>query len=135
MLKPTLAVLGILAAPATLYVALGGGDNSVSSSGEASFVIPDFSAQAYDGKEYFASACGRCHGVYGEGTDHGPTLVHVIYDTRNFSDEQIREAVRHGAMARNWPFGDMPPVKGLTTGQLDMAIWFLREVQAANKID
>ena len=135
MLKPALAVAGILAAPTTLYVALGGGESSTTNSGEAGFVIPDFSAQAYDGKEFFAAACGSCHGVYGEGTDTGPTLIHTLYGPLDFPDDLIVAAAKNGASARNWPFGDMPPVDRLTPAQLELAIGFLREVQAANNID
>lgn len=133
MLKTALIISGVIAAPVALYVTMGD-VGTTSESGNSGFVIPNLSHQAYNGKEYFAAACGGCHGVYGEGTDKGPVLIHALYAPSDMSDEAIRSAIQHGAPSRNWPFGDMPAIDNLSNAKIEMIIGFLREVQVANNI-
>ena len=132
MLKPALAVTGILAAPVALYLTVGGGEENTRTAGSSGFTIPSLSTQALDGKGLFSEKCGDCHGAYGEGSDNGPALIHALYDKTIFPDQAVRRAIVEGAVARNWPFGDMPPVEGLGEQEIDGLIAFLREVQAAN---
>lgn len=133
MIKPMAIVIAVIVAPAALFVAFGGLDGP-SDRGSAALIIPNLSFKAHEGREHFAAACGACHGAYGEGSDNGPVLIHALYGRTLFLDEQIVAAVREGAEARNWPFGDMPAVEGVSDQNLDMMIGFLREVQAANDI-
>lgn len=134
MLKPLLAIGGVIAAPIALYVALGEVEKETRT-GAGGLVIPEISVRGYDGKELFAGSCGACHGIYGEGSETGPTLIHVLYAPGEMSDDAIRTAIRDGAEARNWPFGDMPAIPQLTDGQIDSILVFLREVQVANEIN
>ena len=135
MLKPALAVTGILAAPVGLYLAVGGGDEGERSTSASGFTIPSLSTQALDGKGLFSEMCGSCHGAYGEGGDNGPPLIHALYSRAIFPDETVQKAIVEGAMARNWPFGDMPPVEGLGEDEIEGLVAFVREVQDANGID
>ena len=134
MIRTMSLVLAGIAAPAGVYIALDGGADAPMSS-SAHMVIPNLSSQAFSGREHFAANCGSCHGAYGEGSDNGPVLIHMIYGETLFRDEEIVASVREGAPARNWPFGDMPAVPGVTDEQLTLMIGFLREVQAANGIE
>ncbi len=129
MIRFALVAAGLFAAPAVVFLSMGFNEPAT---GEAQFVIPNLSSRAYDGREHFAAFCGNCHGTYGEGTDDGPVLVHAVYAPTEFPDTAIAHAVRSGATARLWPFGDMPAIDGVKEEQLAQMIDFLREVQAAN---
>ncbi|MFK7942816.1 MAG: cytochrome c [Paracoccaceae bacterium] len=127
--------LTVVAAPAAVFLAVGGGDAPDGDGSSAHLVIPNLSSRAHTGREHFAAACGSCHGAYGEGSDVGPVLIHALYGEEVFRDAQIMNAVRHGASARNWPFGDMPAMKNVSDDQLALMIGFLREVQTANGVE
>ena len=133
MIKEGLVIAGIVAAPAALYFALGEGRQGNESASSA-FAVPDFSARAFEGREFFAEACGICHGSYGEGTDRGPPLVHMVYAPDELSDSAFRRAVHDGAVARHWPFGDMPAMAGQSDGKVEAMLGFIREMQKANNI-
>lgn len=134
MMRSLIAIVGILATPAVIYVALGPSED-VPKVAKGTLVIPNLSSRAQDGREHFAAACGTCHGAYGEGSDRGPILIHQLYAPSVFPDVSIESSVHNGAVARNWPFGDMPVIEGVGDSQLDLIIGFLREVQKANGID
>jgi len=40
-----------------------------------------------------------------------------------------------GVRGHHWPFGDMPPVEGVTRGDVTMIIAYIRELQRANGIN
>ncbi len=134
MIKQAIIVIGVVASPAILYLLLGEPDVP-SEDGFSSFVVPDFSAQAFEGRDIFAKSCGVCHGPYAEGTDKGPVLIHPIYAPETFADEDIARAIREGAKARHWPFGDMPAIGGISPDRELAIIAFLRAVQKANDIN
>lgn len=133
MIRSVVAVIGVLASPAVIYVVFGAGD--VTTGPDGRFLIPNLSSQAQDGREHFAAACGACHGAYGEGSDSGPMLVHALYARAVFPDSEIVRAAHEGAVARNWPFGNMPAIEGMRSEKLLLIVDFLREVQAANGIE
>jgi len=101
----------------------------------ADVVIPPLEgAQAYGGR-VFAAKCVACHGDVLTGVEGaGPPLLHDFYVPGHHSDGAIEAAVRRGAPAHHWPFGDMPAVKGLTGADIAAVIGYIRSVQQANGI-
>ena len=65
----------------------------------------------------------------------GPPLIHVIYEPSHHADETFQRAVALGVRSHHWRFGNMPPVKGLTRGDVAMVITYIREIQRANGIN
>jgi len=101
----------------------------------ADVVIPALEgAQLYGGR-VFAAKCVACHGDVLTGVEGaGPPLLHDFYVPGHHSDGAIEAAVRRGAPAHHWPFGDMPAVKGLTGADIAAVIGYIRAVQQANGI-
>lgn len=99
--------------------------------------IPEtLSADALDGKVAFEAKCAACHGANAVGqTDVAPPLVHKIYEPSHHADEAFQRAVSLGVRQHHWPFGNMPPVEGLTRGDVTMIIAYVRELQRANGIN
>lgn len=99
--------------------------------------IPErLSANAQVGKMAFEAKCSVCHGANAVGqTDVAPPLVHKIYETSHHADEAFQRAVSLGVRQHHWPFGNMPPVEGLTRGDVTMIIAYVRELQQANGIN
>lgn len=87
------------------------------------------------GKRVFEAKCAVCHNVNGAGrVGIAPPLVHVIYEPSHHGDESFQRAVANGVRGHHWPFGDMPPVDGLTRGDVQMIITYIRELQRENGI-
>ena len=86
------------------------------------------------GEELFNANCSACHGVGAVGTDAGPPLVHDIYHPGHHSDVSIRSAVRVGVKQHHWFFGDMPPVAGVSSDDVEKIVCYVRETQRANGI-
>ena len=99
-------------------------------------IIPtELSSNAQIGQQFFEKACASCHGTNAAGKDgFGPPLIHKIYEPSHHGDEAFQLAPLRGVQAHHWPFGDMPPVKGITRGDIKLIIDYIREVQAANGI-
>lgn len=95
---------------------------------------PATSFDGTDGASLYAQACARCHGTDLKGTDQGPPFLHAFYVPGHHADEAFLIAIRRGARAHHWNFGDMPPVEGLTDQQAQSIIAFIRETQRANGI-
>lgn len=94
------------------------------------------SAQAQIGKTAFDAVCSTCHGANATGRmGFGPPLVHRIYEPSHHGDMAFQLAVQNGVKAHHWPFGNMPPQSGLTRGDVDAIIAYVRELQAANGIN
>lgn len=93
------------------------------------------SEQAQLGKRMFDAKCAACHNVNGAGTDGlAPPLIHVIYEPSHHGDESFQRAVANGVQGHHWPFGNMPPVDGLTRGDVQMIVTYIRELQRENGI-
>lgn len=87
------------------------------------------------GRTVFDAACANCHGQNAVGQQGvAPPLVHIIYEPSHHGDAAFQRAVASGVRAHHWPFGDMPPVKGLTRGDVAMITAYVRELQRANGI-
>jgi hypothetical protein len=59
----------------------------------------------------------------------GPSHLSKIYEPSHHSDESFRAAVRNGSRQHHWTFGDMPPVTGLSDGDVTAIIAFVRQQQ------
>ena len=94
-----------------------------------------FSAQALLGQKTYDANCASCHGGNAAGQDGvAPPLVHVIYEPGHHGDESFQRAVAQGVRAHHWPFGDMPPVDGLTRDDVADVVAYIRELQRTNGI-
>ena len=99
--------------------------------------VPEtFSENAKIGKLLYQAKCAACHAVNASGQDSvAPPLVHKIYEPSHHGDESFQRAVSLGVQAHHWRFGNMPPVEGITRGDVKMIIAYIRELQRANGIN
>ena len=98
--------------------------------------VPEaLSARALAGQKTWEANCASCHGRHAVGQDGvAPPLVHIIYEPGHHGDESFQRAVALGVRAHHWPFGDMPPVEGLSRRDVAEIIAYVRELQRANGI-
>lgn len=103
----------------------------------AEVTAPDnLSGLAATGKVIFDNACAKCHGINAAGRNGmGPPLVHPFYEPGHHGDRAIQSAVRNGVRSHHWAFGNMPPVGGLTDGDIRMVVAYIRTAQRANGIE
>jgi mono/diheme cytochrome c family protein len=103
----------------------------------ADVILPEtLSQNAHIGKLAFEAKCAACHGINAAGQDGvAPPLVHLIYEPNHHGDESFQRAAAVGVRARHWPFGDMPPVEGVTRGDVALITAYIRELQRANGIN
>ena len=95
-----------------------------------------FSANAKIGKRVFEAKCLECHGTNAAGQNGvAPPLVHKIYEPSHHGDGAFLVAAKNGVRAHHWKFGNMPPVEGLSDGDLKMVVAYVRELQRANGIN
>ncbi len=93
------------------------------------------SADAQIGKRVFEARCAVCHGENAAGRNGtAPPLIHQFYRPAHHADLAFLRAARNGVRAHHWPFGNMPPVKDITDGEVKMVVRYIREVQRANGI-
>ena len=81
------------------------------------------------GETTFNSTCAACHGKQGAGTDHGPPLVHKVYEPNHHGDPAFQRAAANGVKAHHWEFGDMPKVDGVTPQDVDQIVKYVRWLQ------
>ena len=114
-------------------------DNAISMEGRplANVILPKtLSQNAQSGKLLYEAKCVACHAVNASGQDGvAPPLVHKIYEPNHHGDESFQRAVSMGVQAHHWRFGNMPPVEGLTRGDVKMIISYIRELQRSNGIN
>ena len=95
-----------------------------------------FSPEATIGKRIFDEKCAACHGENAAGLNGvAPPLVHKIYEPSHHADEAFQRAASSGVRAHHWRFGDMPPVEGLTRGDVKFITRYVRELQRENGIN
>ncbi|WP_170336112.1 c-type cytochrome [Ruegeria arenilitoris] len=98
--------------------------------------MPPIKGNAAIGQRIFENACAACHGSNAVGVEGaGPPLIHIIYEPSHHADASFQRAVAMGVRSHHWQFGDMPPVEGLTRGDVAMVIDYIREIQRANGIN
>ena len=86
------------------------------------------------GETLFNANCALCHGEGAVGTQSGPPLIHRVYEPGHHPDFAFHNAVNKGVAAHHWPYGDMPPVPGLSAGDVESIICYVRELQRAEGI-
>ena len=97
--------------------------------------VPDLTDTAERGRKTFEANCAACHGINAAGVDGaGPPLVHIVYEPNHHGDMSFYMAVRQGVRAHHWPFGNMPPVEGVSDTEVATVIAYVRELQRANGI-
>lgn len=99
--------------------------------------VPDnFSANAKLGKRIYEVSCVACHGTDAAGQNGvAPPLVHRTYEPSHHGDQSFILAAKNGVRSHHWGFGNMPPVEGLTDGDVRMVVAYIRELQRANGIN
>ena len=113
--------LAVAAFAAVITVACGGG------AGEAT---PGDGDSAFrQGESLFTANCSICHGAIGDGTPAGPPLVHAIYNPNHHPDFSFHNAVNNGVPQHHWAFGDMAPRPGLSEGDVNNIICYVRQLQ------
>ena len=101
----------------------------------ASVRLPELSDIGALGQVHFQELCSSCHGSNAEGNDgFGPPLIHKIYEPSHHSDYASFIAPFHGVRAHHWPFGNMPPIDGISEEKSAQILTFIREVQRENGI-
>ena len=96
----------------------------------------ELSDQAQMGKRAYEAKCAECHGKNAAGQNGvAPPLVHKIYEPNHHSDMAFVMAAKNGVRAHHWNFGNMPPVEGLTDGDVKLIAHYVRELQRENGIN
>jgi mono/diheme cytochrome c family protein len=123
--------------PVTSPTATADTDNSMENRNLANVLLPEaLSQNAKIGKLGFEAKCAACHGMNAAGQEGvAPPLVHKIYEPSHHGDEAFQRAAALGVRRHHWPFGDMPPVEGVTRGDVTMIVAYIRELQRANGIN
>ena len=81
------------------------------------------------GESKFNANCASCHGNQAAGTDHGPPLVHKIYEPNHHGDPAFQRAAANGVKAHHWEFGNMPNIEGVTPEDVDQIVKYVRWLQ------
>jgi mono/diheme cytochrome c family protein len=81
------------------------------------------------GEAKFNAHCLPCHGKRAAGTDHGPPLVHKIYEPNHHGDPAFQMAAANGVRAHHWEFGNMPKIEGVTPQDVDQIVKYVRWLQ------
>lgn len=88
------------------------------------------------GKAAYEAKCQSCHGVNAAGQEGvAPPFVHKIYEPSHHGDMAFHLAVQQGVRAHHWPFGNMPPIDGLSVVDVNNIIAYVRALQRANGIN
>jgi len=98
--------------------------------------VPVLDAAAQAGETAFNENCASCHGADAAGQDGiAPPLIHRIYEPNHHGDQSFYLAAKQGARSHHWPFGDMPPVEGITDAEVGQIVTYVRTLQRANGIE
>ncbi len=108
-----------------------------SSEALAQVIVPvTLSEQSQRGEIAFNQYCANCHGANAVGQDGiAPPLIHIYYEPNHHGDAAFLVAIARGVQAHHWPFGNMPPVEGISQDQAIDIIAYVREIQRANGIE
>ena len=86
------------------------------------------------GLSKYRNMCSNCHGKWGDGTEQGPPLMHPFYKPSHHADSAFYRAALKGVRAHHWKFGNMPPVAGVTSKDVDRILPFIRWLQQEKKV-
>ena len=81
------------------------------------------------GRKIYTEKCVNCHGRDALGSSKGPPLIHKIYEPGHHADASFYRAVKNGSKAHHWKFGDMPPIKHVSTEEVTKIIHYIRHEQ------
>lgn len=95
----------------------------------------DLSSAGSDGETLYQSNCASCHGSDLRGTDQGPPHLSVVYAPDHHPDASFRAAIVNGTRAHHWEFGDMPAIEGLSDGEIDDIVSYVREQQEIHGLE
>jgi len=113
-----------------------GADNEASGGPLVQVTVPPLEGAAADGETVFNKNCANCHGANAAGQDGiAPPLLHKIYEPSHHADGSFVLAVRQGVRAHHWPYGNMPPIEGLTGEDVGRIVAYVRTLQRANGIN
>ena len=98
---------------------------------QVSAVGSGLSVTARVGEKLFNANCSACHGAGAAGTSLGPPLMDRVYHPGHHPDFSIRNAVSQGVRQHHWTFGDMAPVAGVSSDEVEKIICYVREMQRA----
>lgn len=97
--------------------------------------LPELSGRAVLGEVAFNAKCAVCHGRNAAGQNGvAPPLIHTIYRPGHHDENAFLRAVRNGVISHHWSFGNMPPVEGLTPGDVKNIVAYIRALQKENGI-
>lgn len=101
-----------------------------------SVTVPELTGTALAGEALFQANCAACHGDNAAGREGvGPPLVHKIYEPGHHGDGAFYLAAQQGVRAHHWPFGNMPPIDGVSQNDVESIIAYVRKLQQANGIN
>lgn len=92
---------------------------------------PKVPAQLTLNKMLYEKYCAECHGVDLRGSDKGPPFMHRVYHPGHHGDRSFYVAVKKGAKAHHWKFGDMKPIEGIDDRVIGSIVKYVRYVQKA----
>lgn len=80
------------------------------------------------GRALYADVCSSCHGAHGEGSEHGPPMLHPLQASMH-ADYAFERAIREGVQPHHYQLGAMPPVEGLSPEDVDAIVAYVRWMQ------
>ena len=86
-------------------------------------------AEFQTGETTFNANCAVCHGKQAAGTDHGPPLVHKVYEPNHHGDQAFQRAAANGVNAHHWQFGNMPKIDAVKPDDVDQIVKYVRWLQ------
>lgn len=102
----------------------------------AQVIVPKLTEENTAGQVLFDKNCAACHGANAAGRDGiAPPLVHLIYEPSHHADISFQRAAKLGVKAHHWPFGNMPPVEGVSEADVTKITSYVRALQRANGIN
>jgi len=119
-----------------LFIGVGCSENGTNA-GESSVSGPtapiseqnELPAEFKEGETKFNAFCSPCHGALAKGTNHGPPLVHKIYEPNHHADMAFQRAAAQGVKSHHWKFGNMPKIEGVTADDVTQIIGYIRWLQ------
>tara|TARA_R110000751_G_C13791426_1_gene482163 strand:+ start:1889 stop:2308 length:420 start_codon:yes stop_codon:yes gene_type:complete len=98
--------------------------------------VPVLSNAEKAGEAAYNKNCASCHGINAAGKEGlAPPLVHRIYEPNHHGDMSFVLAAKQGTRQHHWRYGNMPPVRGVSDGEIANIIAYVRRLQSANGIN
>mgnify|MGYP003625657497 FL=1 len=98
--------------------------------------VPVLSNAEKAGEVAYNKNCASCHGINAAGKEGlAPPLVHRIYEPNHHGDMSFVLAAKQGTRQHHWRYGNMPPVRGVSDGEIANIIAHVRRLQSANGIN